>query len=242
VILIEAGPRILPAFPQKLASRAMRDLEGLGVQVWAESMVTAIDAEGVQIGKERVEAATALWAAGVRASELGERLGVPLDRQGRVVVRADLSLEGRPEVFAIGDLACARDEKGEPYPGLAPVALQEGAFAARAILRDLAGEPRGEFRYFDKGQAATIGRSKAVVALRGLRFSGFLAWLVWLAVHIYYLVGFKNRLFVVLQWAWSYLTFRRGARLIVGPEQVPEGPGSQRIQAPLRLREPMSRN
>ncbi|MCZ6781930.1 MAG: NAD(P)/FAD-dependent oxidoreductase, partial [Proteobacteria bacterium] len=220
VILIEAGPRILPAFSEKLARRATRDLERLGVQVWTSSMVTEIDADGVEIGRERVEAATALWAAGVRASFLGESLGRPLDGQGRVPVEADLSLAGHPEIFVTGDLARVAGADGEPLPGLAPVALQQGTFAARAILRDLAKKPRGSFRYRDRGSAATIGRSRAVVAVRGLEFAGFTAWVVWLAIHIYYLVGFKNRLFVVLQWAWSYLSFRRGARLIVDRERV----------------------
>jgi NADH dehydrogenase len=222
IILIEAGPRILPAFPQALASRATRDLEALGVQVWTASPVTGIDAAGVESGAERVEAATVLWAAGVRASELGAALVVPLDRQGRVVVRPDLSIEGHPEVLVAGDLACLRGESGEALPGLAPVALQQGAFAAQAILRDLSGRPRGEFRYVDRGIAATIGRSRAVVAAHGFECAGLLAWLLWLAIHIYYLVGFKNRLFVVLQWAWSYLRFHRGARLIVSHEPAPE--------------------
>ena len=222
VILIEAGPRILPAFSERNASRATRDLEGLGVQVWTSSMVTDIDERGVEIGRERLEAATTLWAAGVRASPLGASLGVELDAQGRVPVGPDLSLEGHPEVFVVGDLALCTDEDGEPLPGLAPVALQQGTFAARTILGDARGAARRRFRYVDKGTAATVGRSKAVVAVGGLEFAGFPAWVTWLAIHIYYLVGFKNRLFVVLQWAWSYLTFRRGARLIVDRESRSE--------------------
>jgi NADH dehydrogenase len=218
VILIEGGPRILPTFPERLASRATRDLEHLGVQVWTSSPVTAVDAEGVAIGSERLCAATTLWAAGVRASELGASLGVPLDDQGRVRVAADLSAPGHPEVFVAGDLARADDANGEAYPGLAPVALQQGRFVAKTILRDLAGRPRGAFRYVDKGKLATIGRSKAVGQFGRFSVVGPGAWILWLVVHVYYLVGFKNRLFVVLQWAWSYLRFRRGARLIVTRE------------------------
>ena len=218
VILIEGGPRILPTFAERLASRATRDLERLGVQVWTSSPVTAVDAEGVAIGSERLRAATTLWAAGVRASEVGATLGVPLDDQGRVRVAADLSVEGHSEIFVAGDLARADDANGEAYPGLAPVALQQGRFVAKAILRELSGRPRGAFRYVDRGTLATIGRRSAVGQFGRLRVVGSSAWILWLVVHIYYLVGFKNRLFVVLQWAWSYLRFRRGARLIVNRE------------------------
>jgi NADH dehydrogenase len=159
-----------------------------------------------------------LWAAGVEAVALRTPLTAESDRQGRVIVGADLSLSGHPEVFVAGDAAHVADDKGKLLPGVAPVALQEGRFIGQAILREIAGKPRGEFRYFDKGQMATIGRSRAIVEIGRLHLAGFFAWLVWLVVHIYYLVGFKNRMFVVVQWAWSYLTFRRGARLIVGKE------------------------
>jgi NADH dehydrogenase len=216
VILVEAGDRILSAFPPKLSSRAARDLESLGVQVWRHCTVTGVDAGGVQIGNERVEAATVLWAAGVRAVGLSHALDVPLDRNGRVIVRPDLSLEGHPEVFVIGDQCRFDHQNGQPLPGLAPVAMQQGRFAARMIRDDLAGRPRSKFHYADKGQLATIGRSRAVADIWKLHFGGFLAWMAWLFVHIYYLTGFKNRLFVVFQWAISYLTYRRGARLIVG--------------------------
>ena len=215
VILIEAGPRILPSFPAELARRATRDLESLGVQVWTSSAVTGIDAQGVDVGPERIQTATALWAAGVQASPLAKSLGAPLDRLGRVEVEADLSVPGHPEIFAIGDMACAPGPDGRPLPGLAPVAKQQGRHVARSILRDLRGLPREPFRYRDRGQLATIGRSRAIADLGRVRFAGFAAWLAWLVVHIYFLVGFKNRLFVVFSWAWSYLTFRRGARLIV---------------------------
>jgi NADH dehydrogenase len=214
VMLIEAGPRILPSFAAAQASRATRDLEGLGVQVWTSSAVTGIDAEGVDVGPERILTATALWAAGVQASPLAKSLDAPLDRQGRVSVGPDLRVPGHPEIFAIGDMACALQD-GRPLPGLAPVASQQGRHVARAILREREGLPPEPFRYRDRGQMATIGRSRAICDLGRLRFGGFLAWLAWLVVHIYFLVGFKNRLFVVLSWAWSYLTFRRGARLIV---------------------------
>ncbi len=216
VILIEAGPRILPSFSEALASRAVRDLTQLGVQVRTQSPVTRIDEGGVEVGPERIRSATVLWAAGVLPSSLGRTLGVPLDPQGRVRVEPDLSVPGHPEVFVIGDQACAIGRDGRPLPGLAPVAMQQGRFVARTIARDLAGRPRRPFVYADKGQMATIGRSRAVVEIGRLRFAGLLAWLLWIAVHIYYLTGFEKRLLVVIQWAWSYLTFRRGARLIVG--------------------------
>lgn len=216
VMLVEAGPRILPMFSEKLAGRAVRDLEHLGVQVWTESLVTDIDARGVSIGSERIEAATVLWAAGVAASSLNAELGVELDRQGRVRVLPDLSLPGHPEVFVAGDQAHTPGADGKPLPGVAPVAMQQGAYLARKIRRLTRGESHAEpFAYTDKGQMATIGRRRAVLQIGKLELSGFAAWLAWLVVHIYYLVGFKNRLFVVLQWGWAYLTFRRGARLIV---------------------------
>jgi NADH dehydrogenase len=217
VMLIEAGPRILAGFHEELASRATRDLETLGVQVWTNSRVTKVDARGVEIDDERIEAATVLWAAGVRAGEF-EALALDADgrdRQNRICVGEDLSLPGHPEVFVAGDLAHAAGEDGEPYPGLAPVAMQQGRFVARAILRELAGDDRGRFVYVDKGQMATIGRSRAIVEVGRLRFGGIVAWWTWLLVHIYYLTGFRNRVLVLIQWAWSYLTFSRGARLIV---------------------------
>jgi NADH dehydrogenase len=223
VILIEAGARILPSFPESLARRAMRDLEALGVQVWTSSPVTRIDASGVEVGRERIEAATTLWAAGVQASPLGKALGVATDRLGRIRVGPDLSLPDHPEVFVLGDQAHVEDERGAPLPGLAPVAMQQGRFAARTIRDETHGRPRGAFRYRDRGQMATIGRSRAICDTGRLRFGGFAAWLFWLCVHIYFLVGFKNRLFVVLQWAWSYLSYGRGARLIYGSDWRQDG-------------------
>jgi NADH dehydrogenase len=236
VILIEAGPRILPSFPESLARRATRDLETLGVQVWTSSPVTRVDASGVEVGRERIETATTLWAAGVEASPLGKALGLPTDRLGRIPVGRDLALPEHPEVFVLGDQAHAAGEGGRPLPGLAPVAMQQGRHVAR-LIRDEAraesrapgAQPRRAFRYRDRGQMATIGRSRAICDTGRLRFGGFLAWLFWLGVHIYFLVGFRNRLFVVLQWAWSYVSYGRGARLIVSrdwrTEDVAELPG-----------------
>jgi NADH dehydrogenase len=218
VILTEAGPRILPSFPEALARRAMRDLEALGVQVWTASPVTRIDASGVEVGRERIETATTLWAAGVEASPLGKALGLATDRVGRILVGSDLALREHPEVFVLGDQAHALGANGAPLPGLAPVAMQEGRFAARAIRDELRGKPRSSFAYRDRGQMATIGRSRAIADTGRLQFGGFAAWLAWLIVHIYFLVGFKNRLFVVIQWAWAYLSYGRGARLIVSPD------------------------
>jgi NADH dehydrogenase len=218
VILLEAGPRILPSFSEQQSSRAARDLEHLGVQVWTNCAVTKIDAAGVEIGSERIAAATVLWAAGVKASPLGQEAGLKVDRQGRVLVEPDLSVPGHRNVFAAGDQACFTHQTGNPLPGTAPVAMQQGRYLAQTIRRDAAGKPRRPFRFVDKGQMATIGRSRAIVEIGRLRMAGFPAWLLWLVVHIYYLTGFKNRLLVVLQWAWSYFSFRRGARLIVSKE------------------------
>ena len=218
IILIEAGPRILPSFASDLASRAVRDLETLGVQVWTDSRVTAIDAEGVQIGDERIDAATVLWAAGVEASGLGRSAGGETDRAGRVHVEPTLCLPEFPNVFIAGDMALVLNKEGKPLPGTAPVALQQGKYLARLIRDELRGKPRKPFQFVDKGQMATIGRSRAIVEIGKFHLAGRFAWLLWLLVHIYYLTGFRNRLFVVFQWAWSYLTFRRGARLIVDKE------------------------
>jgi NADH dehydrogenase len=214
IILIEAGPRILPSFADSLSSRATRDLEQLGVQVWTQALVTDVTAGGVHVGAERIDARTVLWAAGVRASPLGAVLGAKLDSQGRVFVGDDLTIPGHPEVFVAGDLAhCEQD--GRLLPGVATVALQQGRYIAQAIRDDVAGRPRERFSYWDKGQMATIGRRRAVLESGRLRLTGFLAWTAWLLVHIYYLSGFRNRLLVLIQWAWSYFTFARGARLIV---------------------------
>ncbi len=215
VMLIEAGARILPSFAESLASRATRDLESLGVQVWTQSRVTQVDERGVDVGGERIEAATVLWAAGVRAADFESEATIERDRQNRIHVGADLSLAGHPEVFVAGDLAHAEGPDGRPLPGQSPVALQQGRFVARAILRELEGGARGTFVFKAKGQMATVGRSRAIVETGKLRFGGRAAWWTWLLVHIYYLSGFRNRVLVLIQWAWSYMTFTRGARLIV---------------------------
>ena len=232
IILIEAGPRILPMFSEVQASRATRDLETLGVQVWASCKVTNIDADGVSAGNERIRAATVLWAAGVEASGIGRQVSAETDRQGRVIVEADLSVKQHPDVFVIGDLAHSAHETGKPLPGTAPVAMQQGRYVARTILRDLRGEKREPFHFVDKGQMATIGRSRAILEIGRLQLAGFTAWALWLLIHIYYLTGFKNRLLVVAQWAWSYITFGRGARLIVNREwrfgKPPDGRDSRK--------------
>jgi NADH dehydrogenase len=218
VILVEAGARILPMFSERLANRAARDLEKLGVQIWTSTVVTGVDADGVAMGTERVQAATVLWAAGTEASELGQASRMPVDGRGRVIVDSDLSIAGHPHVFVAGDQSSFSHQFGNPLPGTAPVALQQGRFIGKTVLREIEGKPRTQFQYIDKGQMATIGRSRAIVEIGRFKITGWFAWVTWLFVHIYYLTGFKNRMFVVLQWAWSFLTFRRGARLIVGKE------------------------
>ncbi|MGE3241837.1 MAG: NAD(P)/FAD-dependent oxidoreductase [Pirellulales bacterium] len=218
VILVEAGPRILPMFSAQMAARAKCDLERLGVQVRTNTSVTRIDANGVGLGDERIEAATVLWAAGVKASPLGHSAGLAVDRHGRVLVEPDLSVQGRKNIFVAGDLACFTHQSGKPLPGTAPVAMQQGRFLARTIRRDLQGKSRVQFHFADKGQMATIGRSRAIVEVGQLKIAGFSAWLLWLVIHIYYLTGFQNRLLVVLQWAWSYISYTRGARLILNKE------------------------
>ncbi|MFV8753398.1 NAD(P)/FAD-dependent oxidoreductase [Nannocystaceae bacterium ST9] len=242
VILIEAGPRILAQFGPEMADRARRDLESMGVQIWTDSRVTQIDARGVEMGEERVEAATVLWAAGVLGAPVAATLGAERDRAGRVHVGPDLALPGHPEVFVAGDLAWAEDAKGKPYPGLAPVAMQQGRWIARAIVRDLQGKPRGRFDYLDKGQMATIGRRRAIVEKGRLHFAGFFAWWAWLLVHIYYLTSFRNRLMVLIQWAWSYLTFNRGARLIIGKNWRMYGKRALPASQPGSLEEPVAAN
>lgn len=214
VLLIEAGPRLLAQFHEDLGRRAARDLESLGVQIWPDCRVTEVNAEGVRIGNEFVEARTVIWAAGVKPSPLNTQLESPLDKQGRVIVTADCSLAAFPNVFVIGDQAALIADQGSALPGLAPVAIQQGRFVARTILGDLREEPREKFRYVDKGQMATIGRRRAVAEVGAIRFAGYFAWWLWLLIHIYFLIGFKNRFFVIWEWAFSYFTYRRGARLI----------------------------
>lgn len=214
VILIEAGPRILSSFHEDLGRRAMRDLEKLGVQIWTGGRVTQVTADGVRIGEEWLQAKTVIWAAGVKPSPLNAKLASPLDKQGRVIVDANLNLPQFPNVYVLGDQAAAAGEAGKSLPGVAPVAIQQGRWVAGAIRRRLKGGKAPPFHYKDKGQVATIGRRRAVVEIGRLRFSGVFAWWLWLLIHIYYLIGFKNRFFVIWEWAFSYLTFKRGARLI----------------------------
>ena len=218
IFIVEAAGRILGSFSPELSSRATRSLEKLGVQVWTSSPVSDIDADGVQIGRERIEAATVLWAAGVQAPEIGRQMGVETDRSGRIIVETDMSIPGHPEVFVGGDQACFTHQTGVPLPGMAPVALQQGRYIGKTLLRDLKGLSRKPFRYRDKGQMATIGRNKAIVEFRNLKFDGALAWITWIVVHIYYLSGFKHRVFVLMQWGWSYFTVGHGARLIVNKD------------------------
>ena len=215
IILVEAGPRILSSFDSSLSSLATRDLESLGVQVWTGSIVSDMNEENILVGKERISAATVLWAAGTRASKIGEQMKVDLDSQGRIKVKSDLSLKGHPEVFVAGDQACTIGKNGQPLPSTAPVAMQQGRFIAKSILADLSSKPRKAFSYLDKGQMATIGRKKAIVEVGSLRFGGFVAWVAWLFIHIFYLSGFKNRILVLIQWGYSYFSFARGARLII---------------------------
>ncbi len=215
--LVEAGPRVLASMPPALSERARRQLERLGVEVHTGAAVTRIDADGVDIGARRIEARTVLWAAGVAASPLGASLGVERDRAGRIAVAPDLSLPAHPEVFVIGDLASVAQD-GTPVPGVAPAAKQMGAHVAKVIRARLAGRPARAFRYRDYGNLATIGRMAAVVDLRGLRFSGAPAWLFWVVAHIFFLIGFRNRLVVMAEWIWSYVTYQRHARIIIDRE------------------------
>ena len=216
VILVEAGPRVLAAYPEDLSHSAERQLRKLGVEVMVNAMVTNITHDHVEIGNERIPSAVTLWSAGVAASSLGRKLGVATDRAGRVLVDPDLTIAGYPNVFVIGDLASVKEKDGKPVPGVAPAAIQMGRYAATTILGDLEDKPRKRFEYWDKGSLATIGRAAAVADFGRIHLSGFIAWLSWLFVHIYFLIGFKNRIIVMLEWAWSYITFQRGARLITG--------------------------
>jgi len=221
VVLLEGGPRILPAYPQDLSRSAEDQLKRLGVEVHTSAMVTNVTPGAVHMGGTQLPAAVIIWAAGVAASPLGKKLGAPLDRAGRVAVNPDLSLPGHPEVFVIGDLATLNDENGKMLPGVAPVAMQEGEATAHNIGAELQGKPRKNFHYFSKGNLATIGRAAAVAEFGKIHISGFVAWLAWLFVHIFFLIGFRNRIIVMVQWAWSYFTYERGARLITGDTHLP---------------------
>lgn len=216
VLLLEGGPRILPAFPEELSAQAQRDLESLGVEVRTRCVVTQVDSDGVVAGGERIDAHTVFWGAGNQASPLARQLGVALDRAGRVVVNPDLSVPGHPEIFCVGDMAATTTADGAPVPAVAPAANQMGELAGRNIARHVAGSATSPFRYVNKGELATIGRHKAVAVIGGVRLRGTLAWLTWLFVHVLYLVGVRNRVSVVVQWAYQYFTFQRGVRLITG--------------------------
>jgi NADH dehydrogenase len=254
ILLLEGGPRILPAYPEDLSRSAQEQLQSLGVEVRTSALVTQVGPGSIHIGETQLNATVILWAAGVAASPLGKKLATPIDRAGRVLVRPDLRLPGHPEVFVIGDLAAIPDESGKMLPGVAPVAMQEGRYVAKVIrgeiessrdqsepgapfLASSARKPalsrsnggavaggvdsRPPFHYWDKGSLATIGRAAAVAQFGKIHISGFIAWLAWLFVHILFLIGFRNRLLVFIQWAWSYVTYERGARLITGSTDLP---------------------
>jgi NADH dehydrogenase len=216
--LVEAGPRVLGAMPERLSAAARDKLEAMGVRVHVDSAVTGVDETGVRMGDQRIDARTVLWAAGVAASPLGTSLAAELDRHGRVKVAPDLSLPGHPEVFVVGDLAHV-EQDGQLVPGMAPAAKQMGSHAARVIRERLAGGASRPFRYRDYGSLASISRASAVVDLRGVHMSGFTGWLFWLFAHILFLIGFRNRLAVMWNWAWSYVTWQRNARIIVGRDR-----------------------
>jgi NADH dehydrogenase len=230
IILLEGGPRVLPAYPEDLSVSAQRQLMDMGVEVRTNAMVTNVEPCAVTVGKEKIPASVILWGAGVSASPLGKMLGVATDRAGRVLVAPDLSVPGHSEVFVAGDLAAVKmdKEKGKDQgknqgkdqskdkwvPGVAPAAIQMGKFVARQIRRSVEGKPREEFAYWDKGSLATIGRSHAVADFGWLHVSGYIAWLGWLFIHLFFLIGFRNRFLVVSEWAWAYITYNQGARLI----------------------------
>jgi NADH dehydrogenase len=217
VILIEGGSRVLTAFPEKLSAHAHRDLVQLGVEVRLNAIVTNVTPDAVYIGEERIPTRTVIWAAGNAASPIARSLGVPLDSVGRVIVNTDLSIDGYPEVFVIGDLAHSV-ENGRELPGVAQVAMQGGHAAARNIIRMIGGQTRQPFHYVNKGNLATIGRNKAVADIGPLKIGGRLAWWLWLFIHITYLIGFRNRISVLTQWAYAYFTYQRGVRLVIGSE------------------------
>ena len=217
VVLVEGSERVLSGFDPKLSALAAQSLGEMGVEIRTGLRVTSIDDGGVSCGAERISASTVLWAAGVRGSRLCQNLGVPVDRAGRVLVEQDCSLKEQRDVFVIGDAAAFITEGAEHgLPGVSPVAMQQGRFVARQIARSVVSAPRQRFKYIDKGSMATIGRSRAVAQVGKLQLSGFLAWMAWLCVHIFYLIDFRNRVVVLLDWAWAYFSYRRGSRLITG--------------------------
>ncbi len=230
ILLIEGGPRVLAAYSEELSRKAEAQLRRLGVEVRTSQMVTNIEPGAAWVGDERIPAPVILWAAGVAASPLGKKLGVPVDRAGRVLIQPDLSIPGHKEVFVIGDLAALTGANGKLLPGVAPVAIQQGDWVAETIARDLEKQPHRPFHYRDKGSLATIGRAAAVAQIGKLELSGYFAWLAWLFIHIFFLIGFRNRILVMIQWAWSYLTYERGARLITGSDELSGWAQSQEIE------------
>jgi NADH dehydrogenase len=216
IILLEGGPSVLSTFPESLRETARRDLEHLGVQVRTGSIVTRVEPQAVYVGDQRIAAATILWAAGVAASPLGAALGAPTDRAGRVLVNPDLTVPGCPNVFVIGDLASLKDAQGHALPGVAQVAIQMGVHAAHNIMRAVAHQPLRPFHYRDYGNLATIGRAKAVADFHWLRLKGWIGWLAWVFIHLVKLIGFRNRILVMVQWAWAYVSYQRSVRLITG--------------------------
>jgi NADH:ubiquinone reductase (H+-translocating) len=237
IILLEAGPRLLTPFDPKLSENAKRSLEQLGVEVRLNAAVTGCSDKAVTIGDERIETRTIMWAAGVKASPAARWLGVEGDRAGRVRVEGDLSVKGLSDVFVLGDTALVLDEAGKPLPGVAPVAKQQGQYLAKLLKARAAGrKPLRPFRYRDYGALATIGRKRAIFQLGALKFTGLFAWLLWSTAHIYFLIGFRNRLVVAMSWAWSYVTFQRGTRLITGVlgtrANVPVGDEASRADRP----------
>jgi NADH dehydrogenase len=220
ILLLEGGPHVLPAFPESLRHAARVSLEKLGVEVRTGAVVTSVDEVGVTVGGDRIAAETVLWAAGVSASPLGAALGLPLDRAGRVVAEPTLAVPGHPEIFVAGDI-CSFQQDGRPLPGVAQVAKQQGAHAARNVVHAICHEPLEPFRYHNFGNVATIGRGSAVVDIGPVRASGFFAWVFWLFLHIFWLIGFRNRFVVLTEWAWAYATFQRRIRLITGERLWP---------------------
>ena len=221
IVLVEAGPRLLRQFDESLSHSAQRALEKLGAEVRLGTAVTGCDEAGISMGPERIETRTIMWSAGVEASPAGRWLGAETDRAGRVKVEPDLSLPGRPHIFVLGDTALVTGVGGQPLPGVAPVAKQQGAYVAQVIVARVAGRPVAPFHYRDYGMLATIGRSHALVQFGRVKLSGFPAWVLWCLAHIFFLIGFRNRLFVMLNWAWSFLASRRGARLIIAMGGAP---------------------
>ncbi len=233
VMLLEGGPRLLTTYPESLGDEAKQELRRLGVEVRVDTLVTDIRPDSVSAAGWTIPTQTVVWAAGNTASPLLRCLDTPLDRAGRAIVEPDCTIPGHPEVFVLGDAAVFDHQEGGPLPGICPVAIQMGEYTARTIRGDLAGRPRRAFKYWDKGQLAVIGRGQAVADIWKLHFGGFIAWLIWIFVHIFFLIGFRNRVMVLLQWAWSYITYRRGARLIT-EEMHPNGVPAVGCPAPTR--------